>query len=145
LPASAIAVSLMAGGDIVGVALLIPALVLLRLWVAGMRLLEPDVESLRSVRDAARVLVHVSFPLALASIPLSVFFVGFPVLAHEGVALVLALGMFSLVCLAECALLARATTAAARLMPDEAGDRVRAALAIPEWMHRVIARKLVSQ
>ncbi len=143
VPVSAIALSMIVLGDAIGIAVLIPALVLLRLWGAGMRLLEPDVDSLRSVRTAARWLVHASLPLALASVPLS-FFVGvFPAAQREGVMLVLALGAFSLLCLAECALLARASSAAARCLPDEAGDRVRRTLAIPAWMHRVIARKLV--
>lgn len=144
VPVSVAALSTIVFGDATGAVLFIPALVLLRLWFAGGRLLEPDVDALRSVRTAARWLVHASLPLALASVPLSFLVGAFPEAQREGVLLVLVLGAFSLVCLAECALLARASTVAARFLPTEAGDRVRATLAIPAWMHKVIARKLVS-
>lgn len=144
LPAILVAVSMITNGDLVGGGVLVAsALVLLRLWGAGMRLLEPSTDSLRSVRHATRGLVHVTFPLALASLPLALFINAFPVIDAEGVTLVVALGAFSLVCLAECALLARATHEAAARLPN--GEVVRATPAIPAWMHRVIARKLVSQ
>ena len=143
IPLATTAFSLLVDSNVAGLAMLVPALVLLRLWIAGARLLEPDVESLQSVRTATRWLVHVTFPLALASLPLWLFVGFFPASENEGVTLVLALGAFSIVCLGECALLARASLAAIRLLPDEAADRVRATPAIPTWMNRVIARKLL--
>lgn len=143
VPLATTAFSLIVDSNVAGVILLVPALVLLRLWIAGARLLEPDVASLQSVRTATRWLVHVTFPLALASLPLWLFVGFFPASEHEGVTLVLALGAFALVCLGECALLARSSLAAIRLLPDEAADRVRATPAIPTWMNRVIARKLL--
>jgi hypothetical protein len=143
VPLATTAFSLVVDSNAAGVVLLVPALVLLRLWIAGARLLEPDVDSLQSVRTATRWLVHATFPVALASLPLWLFVGFFPAPEHEGVTLVLALGAFSIVCLAECALLARASLAAAKLLPDEAADRVRSTPAIPMWMNRVIARKLL--
>src|SRR5262245_14516418 len=67
VPVATMGFAMLVNGEGWAAVALVPAIVLARVWMAGARLLDPDVESLRSVRNAARLLVHLTLPLAVAS------------------------------------------------------------------------------
>lgn len=144
VPFATAAVAALVAGHGAGLALAAPAAVLLRLWIAGARLLEPDARALRSARAAARWLVHATFLLAAASIPLWLYLALVPGVPADGADLVAAAAAAALVGVAECVLLARATAAAARLLPEDDARAVQATPVVPAWMNKLLARKLVS-
>jgi hypothetical protein len=133
--------TLVAGEAWVLAVLLPPAVVLARLWIAGAHLLDPDVDALQSVRNAARGLVHLSLPVFLASVPLWLLL---SIATQDGAELLVALGIASLFGLGHSRLLARATTSAAHVLPEEAERRVLVTRTIPSWMYKVLQRKLQS-
>jgi len=140
VPVATIGFSMLVGAQVWGLLVLVPAVVLARVWIAGARVLEPDVDALRSVRTAARWLVHLSLPCMIASLPLWLF-VAVIESYREGAQLIVALGAASIVGLAHAALLARATNAAARLLPEDDERDVLVTLAIPSWMNRVLLKR----
>jgi hypothetical protein len=118
------------------------AAVLARTWWAGARLLRPDAASQRSARDAARWLVHVSLPVALASLPLLAYLgLRGDVTPPDGLLLVVACAVTSCVGLGQAALVARATNVAASLLPKPDEQEVHATRPLPLWLDRLLARR----
>lgn len=117
-------------------------LVLARTWWAGARLLRPDAPSQRAARDAARWLVHVMLPAALASVPL----LGYLALRadetpKDGFWLVVACAAGSCVALAHAAFVGRATALAATFLPPAQEREVRATPPLPVWLTRLLERR----
>ena len=123
--------------------LLVPMIVVLaRTWWSGARLLRPDAPSQRAARDAARWLVHLTLPVALASVPLLGYLaLRADVVQTDGLMLVALCAGASMLGLAHATLVSRATARAATLLHKDEEHDVTQTRTLPAWLERLLARR----